>query len=115
MRSPWLAGVLVTVIGTAGGALVSRHVTAIRGGPSTVGAAEAPTPQDLDGVNAPYDGRYHFVRVRYDPRGRGRGGFGRGRGGGPPWFHDYPRAERHFAKILDETAWRPRACSSPAT
>ena len=30
--------------------------------------------------------------------------FGRrgGRGQGPPWSHDYPRAERNFMKILQE-------------
>jgi hypothetical protein len=59
-------------------------------------------PQDL---NAPYDGRYHFVRVSY---ARGGGGFGRGRGfgrRGAPWAHDYPRADRNFLAILEETTY----------
>lgn len=52
--------------------------------------------------NAPYDGRYHFMRIRY---GGDDGGFGlgrRGRGREPMWAHDYPRGERNFLKILDE-------------
>ena len=76
---------------------------------SNARAATAPPadaqPQNLDDYNAPYDGKYHFVRVRYDPRGRGGGGFGRGRGREPMWAHDYPRAERNFLKILDETTF----------
>ena len=51
-------------------------------------------------VNVPYDGRYIFVRVRYDMSMFGDGrGFGRG---GAPWAHDYPRGERHFSTMLDE-------------
>ena len=56
--------------------------------------------QSYDDLNAPYDGLYHFVRVRYS-RGGG-GGFFRRRGGAM-WAHDYPRAERNFLSILDET------------
>ncbi len=51
---------------------------------STRGAAEA------------YDGRFTFVRLRYDS------GFGFGRRGGNAWNHDYPRAEQNLAKILRE-------------
>lgn len=79
----------------------------LAGGPDapagSLGAAGTPL-QNLDDYNAPYDGRYHFVRIRYEPRG-GRGfGFGR-RGREPAWVHDYPRAERNFLKILDETTF----------
>ena len=56
-----------------------------------------------------YDGRFMFARLRYTqgvPANElGSGRFGRrgfGRGQGPPWSHDYPRAERNFMKILDE-------------
>jgi len=56
-----------------------------------------------------YDGRFTFARLRYTqgvPANElGSGRFGRrggGRGQGPPWSHDYPRAERNFMKILDE-------------
>ena len=47
--------------------------------------------------NTPYDGRWVFVRLRYDS-GFG-GGFGRR---GAPWSHDYPDGEVHFSKILEE-------------
>lgn len=48
--------------------------------------------------NVPYDGRWTFVRIRYD---MGLGG-GFGFRGLPPWAHDYPRGERNFSRILDE-------------
>lgn len=60
--------------------------------------------------NTPYDGRFVFVRLRYNSLGGG--GFGR-RGGGPAWAHDYPDGEVHFTKILDElTFLRPRTDGS---
>jgi hypothetical protein len=59
---------------------------------------------DVQG-NTPYDGRFVFVRLRYNS---GFGGFRR-RGGGPEWSHDYPRGEVHFTKILSEISYvRPR-------
>jgi hypothetical protein len=42
----------------------------------------------------PYDGRFTFVRLRFDAEGPGMGY-------SPPWSHDYPRAERNFMRILD--------------
>jgi uncharacterized protein DUF4159 len=49
--------------------------------------------------NVPYDGRLTFARIRYST-GQQLGGF---RGGwSQAWSHDYPRAERHFTKILAE-------------
>ena len=54
------------------------------------------------GENPRYDGRFTFVRVRYDMGlGSGSGGFRRG-GRDVPWAHDYPRGERHFTKLLSE-------------
>lgn len=51
--------------------------------------------------NVPYDGRFTFVRIRYDA-GLSGDNF-RGRGGGlPPWAHDYPRGERNFTQIVSE-------------
>jgi hypothetical protein len=41
----------------------------------------------------PYDGRFAFARLRHGVE------YGRGE---PPWAHDYPRAERNFARILHE-------------
>lgn len=56
-------------------------------------------PVVIDDQVVPYDGKFAFVRLRYDTR------FGRRE---PPWSHDYPRAERHFMRILQEiTFLRP--------
>jgi Domain of unknown function (DUF4159) len=73
--------------------------------------ADAPVTVDYERVfdgglsaqdmNAPYDGRYHFARISYSG-GRGGGGFGFRRGGAS-WAHDYPRADRNFLAILEET------------
>jgi hypothetical protein len=63
--------------------------------------------------NAPYDGRFTFFRVRFEPSfGGGGGGGGRGFGRGrsdKKWDHDTPRADRHLLKILEEiTMLRPK-------
>jgi Domain of unknown function (DUF4159) len=42
-----------------------------------------------------YDGRFSFVRLRYP------GGFRRD----PGWAHDYPRADWHFQRILEEITY----------
>jgi hypothetical protein len=57
-------------------------------------------PQNYDEVNIGYDGKLAFVRLRY---ATGLGGFGR-RGGNrePPWAHDYPTADIHMMKIVDD-------------
>jgi hypothetical protein len=53
--------------------------------------------------NTPYDGRFTFVRLRYDA---GFGRFGNWLGnGGIPWSHDYPEGEVHFAKILEDISF----------
>ncbi|HKP29366.1 MAG TPA: DUF4159 domain-containing protein [Gemmatimonadales bacterium] len=55
--------------------------------------------------NTPYDGKFTFVRIKYNPGGMGGdGGFGYG---DPRWNHDYPRAEAHFGKILSELSLVP--------
>jgi len=46
-----------------------------------------------------YTGQFTFVRIRFD---LDLGGF-RGGGREPPWAHDYPKAERNFLRILEET------------
>lgn len=71
------------------------------------GGCRAYLPQQLP-PNAPYDGRFTFVRIRFEPGGRGGGergggrGWGRGGWGTPGWAHDYPCAEVNFMSILDE-------------
>jgi hypothetical protein len=57
--------------------------------------------------NGPYDGRFTFFRVRFEPSvGFGRGFRGRS---DKKWDHDTPRAERHLMKILIElTTLKPQ-------
>ena len=60
---------------------------------------------DSQSGNTAYDGRFVFVRLRYEMGLRGGGRFSRR---DLPWAHDYPRAERNLTKILDEvTSIRP--------
>ncbi len=56
---------------------------------------------DFDEFNTTYDGRFTFVRVRFNSLGGFSGGGGYWRGD-LKWDHDYPRAECHLMKILDE-------------
>jgi hypothetical protein len=79
-------------------------VVALGGAASSSSRAVSSEPVAQQDLTAPYDSRYQFVRLRYDPRRRGGfGGFGRGRE--PMWAHDYPRAERNFLRIIDETTF----------
>jgi hypothetical protein len=57
------------------------------------------TPQNYDSVNIGYDGRLAFVRLRYAV---GFSGFGRRGGRELPWAHDYPTADTHMMKIVNE-------------
>jgi len=50
--------------------------------------------------NIRYDGRFTFVRVRYDPA---PGGFWPGRR--PSWIHGYPLAEQNLMKIMNEVSF----------
>ncbi|MFQ5738106.1 MAG: DUF4159 domain-containing protein [Acidobacteriota bacterium] len=61
----------------------------------------SPAWSDVDSSRDPNDPNlFQFVRIRYHDYG---GAFGSMRwGNGPPWMHDYPRAERNFLKILLE-------------
>jgi hypothetical protein len=53
--------------------------------------------------NTPYDGRFTFARIRYNPLG-GEGGFRRDL----KWDHDFPRAEKNLMKIVKElSSMRP--------
>lgn len=65
-------------------------------------AAAAAGAQSVGGSDEPsqsYDGRMTFVRLRWRAEG---GGFGRRGMWSSAWDHDYPRAERHLARIIDE-------------
>lgn len=57
---------------------------------------------DYAQFNTPYDGRFTFVRVRFRPLPGFGGGGGYWRDRDLKWDHDYPTAERHLTRILDE-------------
>jgi hypothetical protein len=58
------------------------------------------SPGSNPNPNVEYDGRFTFVRIKFEPLG---GSWDL------KWDHDYPRAENHFMKILDEvTGVKPR-------
>ncbi len=98
-------------VGTAVGAAVGITYLGVSGGGDSgfyesvlVPEASRVQAQSYDELNAPYDGLYHFVRIRYSEAERGSRGFGRRRGGGGAmWAHDYPSAERNFLAIMRET------------
>ena len=58
--------------------------------------AALPAADGNDFGNTPYDGRFVFVRLRYDMSFNG-GFFQRD----VPWAHDYPLAEHNLSKILE--------------
>ena len=90
MRRSLASLALLLAIGTAAAALAQDFI----------GGRREPMPEP--GANQPYDGRLTFVRLRY------RMSFG-GRRWEPPWAHDYPTADVHMMKILNElTLARPR-------
>jgi hypothetical protein len=60
------------------------------------GRRSDPAPQ----AKVPYDGRFAFVRLQYHMGSFGGGGFGREL----PWAHDYPTADHHLTKILEEVS-----------
>ena len=92
-----LAAVVVAVLGATAGAFAQDFFR---------GRSE-PSVQSTG--NQPYDGRVVFVRLRYST---GFGGFGR-RGREPGWAHDYPTADIHMMKILNEiTILKPRVDGS---
>jgi uncharacterized protein DUF4159 len=88
-----IAAALVLLIVVAAGAAAALEQ-------DFFGGRREPLPQ-AEG-NQPYDGKLTFVRLKYTM------GF-YGRGWEPPWAHDYPTADTHMMKILNElTLVRPR-------
>lgn len=68
-----------------------------------VGAAAADragVPPALQSLNVAYNGKYEITRIRYTANERGNYEFFGDRL--QVWEHDYPRAERHMARILAE-------------
>lgn len=106
------AAAVVTSATLAGGAgvlhlpdapLTDDYEAAIDG--RSGGAPFASPAGSQDASGPAYDSRYNFTRVQWSGGGGG-GGFGRrGRGRGAQWAHDYPRADRNFLAILNETTF----------
>lgn len=63
--------------------------------------ADVPAPPDVPYENAPYNGRFTFARVKFRPSRWGPGNYAWGLD--LKWNHDWPRADEHFLKILQET------------
>ena len=59
-------------------------------------------PADFKAFNTEYDGRFTFLRLRFDPTSTWGPGNPCWFGMDLKWCHDYPRAEQHLMKILDE-------------
>ena len=75
-----------------------------RAGPVALTATFRPDPNavelPLDYDNFPYDDRFTFARIRFEPPRYRRGGFFWGLD--LKWNHDYPWGEENFTRILGE-------------
>src|SRR5215210_3520511 len=69
----------------------------------SLAATVAAVQRDRPGIplrnDAAYDGRFTFVRLRWQSD---FGGFSRRGGFSAAWNHDYPRAEQHLTRILKQ-------------
>lgn len=70
--------------------------------PASAQRRQSAEEREYSQFNVPYDGRFAFVRLRFEPLPGFGGGGGFFRGRDLKWDHDYPRAERHLATILSE-------------
>ena len=66
---------------------------------SVLAAGDVGTPE-VRYENMPYNGKFTFARIRFEPTRWGPGNYHWGLD--LKWNHDYPRAETHFTKILKE-------------
>ncbi len=64
-------------------------------------AADIPAPPDVPYENPAYNGKFTFARVKFRPSEWGPGRYEWGLD--LKWNHDYPRADQHLLKILQET------------
>lgn len=66
---------------------------------SVLGAVDVGQPE-VRYQNMPYNGKFTFARIRFEPTRWGPGTYMWGLD--LKWNHDYPRAETHFTRILQE-------------
>lgn len=83
LRAKWVRWILALVLGSAAPIVASR-----------MQGFEVPYE------NFPYNGRFTFVRVKFEPTRWGRGDYQWGLD--LKWNHDYPQGERNLMTILDE-------------
>src|SRR4051812_40717052 len=75
-------------------------IAAVAGGIAVAGAqGRLRTPAQRTDLT--YDGRYTFVRLRW----QSGGGFGRRGGNSNAWNHDYPRAEQNLMRLLKDITY----------
>ena len=72
----------------------------VLGAAAVLAAGDGYDPPAVEYKNMPYNGRFTFVRVRFQPSDWGPGRYMWGLD--LKWNHDYPRAEAHFMKMLQE-------------
>ncbi len=87
---PRAFGWRVVLLGVLALGVVVPSASAQRGGGGRRRQAQTFEP------NLPYDGKFTYVRIRYELP-QSVGGFG---GGDIKWAHDYPRGERNFTKVM---------------
>ena len=92
-RPALLATLAVLILGLSVGALAQRRQ---RGFGAVTGSRTLRGQQP----NAPYDGRFTFVRINYDTA---PGGFWYR--GLPAWSHGYPVSEENLMKIMNEVSY----------
>lgn len=86
------------------GALALGALLTLGGGAAGPSAQAAEPLRQAGDPNPPYDGRFTFVRLRYQAQDRSPGGgyLGGRRRGDPMWSHDLPRADTNFLRIIQE-------------
>ncbi len=77
----------------AGGAVILLSLCGLLG-------SELPRAPEVDYPSYPYDGRFTFARIKFEPLEWGDGPFTWGLD--LKWNHDYPQAEQNFSRILRE-------------
>ena len=97
VRRALLAIVAMTVLLAGVFALAEVGAAGSQRGRSRGWANTGPAP-DVDYENMPYDGRFTFARVRFNPTSWSGGRYAWGLD--LKWNHDYPRADRRLVEIL---------------
>jgi hypothetical protein len=79
---------------------MSASIALFLGAAAVFAAGDGYDPPAVDYKNMAYNGRFTFVRLRFNPSDWGPGRYMWGLD--LKWNHDYPRAEAHFMRMLQE-------------